>query len=308
MVENLAVEAASAAPFRIGFSDRAAAGAAVMLRLDMPVLGGVENEAIFSPTRPAGTCGAFSLHRSGEWLLGCATLSVERGMESAARALYDDLLNAARGWHLCRVWNYVPYINASRDGIENYRAFCRGRACALQEEYGAGFESRLCAASAVGIRTNKLSVVFAATPSAPRHFENPQQVPAYEYPAEHGPRPPSFARATVTAGGRAAFISGTAAIKGHATIAPGVTAAQLDCTVENLFLVSRAAGLGDSLGAGSGYVRHLKIYLRHAADFAAAEAHLRATLLQPGDHVTWLEADICRAALNVEIEATLMKR
>jgi enamine deaminase RidA (YjgF/YER057c/UK114 family) len=103
------------------------------------------------------------------------------------------------------------------------------------------------------------------------------------------------------------FISGTAAIKGHATIAPGDTAAQLDCTLENLALISRAAGLGNSLGAAGEFVRHFKIYLRHASDHAAAAARIQSTLLRPSDRITWLHADVCRAALNVEIEATLVR-
>ena len=54
------------------------------------------------------------------------------------------------------------------------------------------------------------SVVFAATEATPRHFENPLQVPAYEYPGEYGPRSPSFARATVVAQpGPCLFVSGT---------------------------------------------------------------------------------------------------
>jgi hypothetical protein len=137
--------------------------------------------------------------------------------------------------------------------------------------------------------------------------ENPAQVPAYLYPSEHGPRAPSFARATVAADGRAVFISGTAAIKGHASVAPGETLPQLDCTLDNLAALSRAIGLGDTLGAGAGFARHFKIYLRHAEDFSSAAARLDDALLRRGDSVTWLHADICRAELTIEIEATLMR-
>jgi hypothetical protein len=277
------------------------------LSVDVPVLGGLGSEEIFPDAQPAGTCGAFALYRAGEWLLGCGRRRVEEDVESTARALYDDLLAAVRGRHLCRVWNYVPQINASVAGLENYRAFCRGRARAFEAEYGAEFTLRLCAASAVGTAQPYVSVIFAASTSAPLHIENPAQVPAYRYPLEHGPRAPSFARATVTGDGRMIFISGTAAIKGHATIAPGDTAAQLDCTLENLALISRAAGLGNSLGAAGEFVRHFKIYLRHASDHAAAAARIQSTLLRPSDRITWLHADVCRAALNVEIEATLVR-
>ena len=302
------ITSTTAEPFTIHFAAAApASGAAVGLRLGLPVLGQTGVEDLLPVGEPAGTAGAFSLYRSGEWLLGCATLPVGRaGLEPVTRFLYDDLLVATRGLHLCRIWNYVPHINALAAGEENYRAFCRGRARAFESEYGFGQFARLCAASAVGTHDDRISVVFVATQAEPRHHENPAQLAAYRYPAEHGPHAPSFARATVTSDRRWVFVSGTAAIKGHATVAPGDAAAQVDCTLDNLALISRVAGLGSDLGAGGGWTRHFKVYLRHAADYAVVSARLRATLLQPGDGTIWLQADICRAALDVEIEATLL--
>jgi hypothetical protein len=133
-------------------------------------------------------------------------------------------------------------------------------------------------------------------------------MPAYEYPAEHGPRSPSFARASLVRrrSGTDAFISGTSAIAGHATLAPGDTAAQLEATLENLRLISRACDLGEDLGAGTCAARHFKVYLRHAADWAAVARRLEGSLVALGDRLAYLQADICRAALNIEIEATLI--
>jgi enamine deaminase RidA (YjgF/YER057c/UK114 family) len=139
--------------------------------------------------------------------------------------------------------------------------------------------------------------------------ENPRQVPAYDYPSEHGPRPPCFARATMVSGanGRGdVFISGTSSIRGHASIAPGETAAQVACTLENLREISVACGCGPDLARGRVVERHFKVYLRHAADWAAVKAALEGTLLAPADTVSYLRADVCRRELNVEIEATLM--
>jgi chorismate lyase/3-hydroxybenzoate synthase len=281
------------------------------LQLASPVLGGVNEEVIFPPARAKGAHGAFELYQAGDWLLGCAVQPVTPGkIETVARGLYDDLLAAARGRNLCRIWNYVPEINAHEAGMENYRAFCRGRALAFENEFGAAQFERLCAASAVGAGDDRLAVIFAATTATPKHLENPAQVAAYRYPAEHGPRAPSFARATMTVGGRYVFISGTASIKGHATVAPEDTLQQVDCTLDNLALISQAAGLGADLGASAAgrWIRHFKIYLRHAEDFAPVSARLQGSLLRAGDIVTWLQADICRAALKVEIEATLVAK
>ena len=183
----------------------------------------------------------------------------------------------------------------------------RGRSLAFESGLGKDFPSSLPAASGVGNPGSDLVVVFLAGPEPTQHFENPEQVPAYRYPAEHGPRPPSFARATAVGGkgGRNVYVSGTSAIMGHSTVSPHDTAGQLDCTLENLRLISRACGLGDELAAGTGSSRHFKVYLRNASDQPAVAHALGRRLLIPGDRVSYLGADICRSALNVEIEVAV---
>jgi len=277
-------------------------------RLPVSWLAGEATEGIFPPVRPAGEAGGFRLFQAGELLLGCGLQPVGGTTESAAREFYRRLLEAAGRRRLYRIWNYIPAINERKNGLENYRAFSAGRAQAFEEKFGGGYRSMLPAASAVGCRGEAIAAVFAAGERAPRHVENPEQVPAYHYPPQHGPRSPSFSRSTIAeSGGRpVVFISGTAAIKGHATVAPGALAAQLDCTLDNLRLISVAAGVGERLGAGENFVRHFKIYLRRAGDLPAARARLAASLLRPADRVVWLQADLCRAGLVVEIEATLV--
>lgn len=275
----------------------------------LPLLGGAAVEALFPGAGAARQRGALSVQESGEWLLGHAVAPAGEALEDSAHRLYRDLLAAVGGRHLARVWNYVPAINGHRaDGLENYRAFCRGRAAAFEAAWGPGYKAGVPAASAVGSQGPNLAVVFAATGAPARHVENPAQVPAYDYPPEHGPRSPSFARATVvTAAANTAhvFVSGTAAIRGHATCAPDDTAQQLACTFDNLRLISRASGLGDTLGAGRAARRHFKVYLRHAADFDAISAAVQAELVRPDDQVSYVQADICRRELNLEIEATI---
>ncbi len=254
--------------------------------------------------------GRFSLGRSADWLLGAASIALGDAVETRTRELYDVLFAAARGWQVARIWNYVPAINApTTGGLETYRAFSRGRSLAFEAEFGPGFRQAVPAASAVGTDSDQLTVVFAATSRVPRHLENPRQVPAYEYPPEHGPRPPTFARATVVpaGGGRGdVFISGTSSIIGHATVAPATTLPQLACTLENLRGIAAACGAGTDLAAGRAAARHFKVYLRAAADLAAVRAELERELLQPEDRVSYLRSDICRRELNVEIEATLL--
>lgn len=274
-----------------------------------PVLAGETIEDLFAEARPAGRLGTLALHQAGEWLLGAATVPLSAGLEATAHRLYSDLLQATRGLHLARIWNYVPAINEpGPGGLENYRIFCRARSQAFEQHHGAGFEPLLPAASAVGTKSADLTVAFAASPVRPRHVENPLQVSAYDYPEDYGPRAPSFARATVVPGPAhdTVFISGTAAIRGHATIAPQHLPSQLACTLENLREISTACGHGADLARGRAATRHFKVYLRHAADQPEIAACLQEALLTPSDRVSYLLADICRAELLVEIEATLI--
>jgi hypothetical protein len=272
------------------------------------VLAGESVDQHFAHARPAGRTGALHLYQAGDWLLGAATVPLTGGLEEATHRLYDNIITATPGRHLARIWNYVPAINEhGPSGLENYQLFCRGRSLAFEQHYGSGFKSLLPSASAVGCKTPALTVAFASCPVPPRHVENPRQVPAYDYPDAYGPRAPSFARATVVPAGdqSAVFISGTAAILGHATIAPHNLREQLACTLENLGDISAACGLGRDLELGGPAQRRFKVYVRHAADQPQVAAILEERLLSGSDHVSYLEADICRATLLVEIEASL---
>ncbi len=275
----------------------------------LPVLAGNQMESLFSSARPVGRMGALSLFETGEWLLGAARVSTRAGLEESASQLYRDIFQAARGWHLARIWNYVPDINRiGPAGLENYRLFCRGRSLAFEEEYGPGSRARMPSASAVGCESAVLTVAFVACRNQPRHHENPLQVPAYNYPIEYGPRAPSFARATVVPGegGKSTvFISGTAAIRGHAIVAPYSTRGQLHCTLENLQAIAQTVGLGPGLDRGGSSARHFKVYVRHAFDQPVVAANLEEHFFAEADTVTYLQADICRASLLVEIEASL---
>lgn len=276
--------------------------------LAVRVLAGEAGETLFADLKSAGRSGNFELFASADWLVGRCIAPQEPSIGAQTEVLYAELLalTQARGLHLARIWNYVADINVgSAEGLETYRAFCRGRSLAFER---AGWTGPLPAASAVGGAPGKIGVVFAAARERPEARENPEQVPAFEYPPDYGPRPPSFSRAMqVRADGRAwTFVSGTAAIKGHASQAPDDLAGQIACTLDNLRLISRECGLGERLAANSVAERHFKIYLRRADDLEATRAALEGEWLRPEDRVTWLRTDICRAELLLEIEATVI--
>jgi enamine deaminase RidA (YjgF/YER057c/UK114 family) len=281
----------------------------VILAAGLPVLSGEAAESIFPPARLVRRTGTLALFESGPWRLGVAELPAPSTYADVTARLYREVFEALGEHRLCRIWNYVPGINAEgADGLENYRSFSCGRSLAFEQRFGRDFKAHLPAGSAVGSDGDRLVVIFAASSLAPRHCENPVQVPAYEYPAKHGPRPPSFSRATAVADGKRlhVFVSGTAAIKGHETVGLGDTPRQLAQTLENLRGIFAVAGLEADLRAGRADSRHFKVYLRSAGDLPVVTKTLSRELFRPGDRVSYLRTDLCRAELDVEIEATVL--
>ncbi|KAF1034366.1 MAG: 3-hydroxybenzoate synthase [Burkholderia lata] len=240
---------------------------------------------------------------------------LERATHDAYRALFD-VLDSLGMPHPLRIWNTVPAINAVQFGIERYRQFNIGRQHAF-DACRRALTGGVPAACALG---SVVPVAGDASPAAPLaiHFlasrtpadpvENPRQVSAYHYPAEYGPRAPTFARAAAWSHRDAApvlFVSGTASIVGHRTVHHGDVVAQTRETVANLAAVLEQAarqGHGPFSLADLSY----RVYVRDAGDadaLAAIERVLREAV-GPGVRPLVVHADVCRDDLLVEIEAS----
>jgi chorismate lyase / 3-hydroxybenzoate synthase len=151
-----------------------------------------------------------------------------------------------------------------------------------------------------------LTIYFLASSQAPTAIENPRQVSAYHYPPEYSPRSPTFSRACTLdlTGERMLFISGTASILGHATVHGSDAAAQTRETVRNIEALINEANRGaDSAQAFSKHDLWYKAYVRHLHDVASVDSALCAALGSAAQ-VLYLHADLCRADLLIEIEAT----
>lgn len=279
-----------------------------LLEVGLPVLGGPTKEELFPGAVPIGQVGSLHLSQIDNWLIGGAVVPTVGELEQTTSQVYREIFAAVGAKHLVRMWNYVPDINeVGPDSLENYRVFCRGRSLAFESRFGTAFNSLLPSASAVGGPSGSLSVIFAASENQPQHIENPLQVPAYKYPKDYGPRSPSFSRASVasTPKGKRVFISGTAAIRGHLTVAPDLTQDQIACTLENLAVISQACGIGTDLGYSQNGHRHFKVYIRHPEEQGLIARSLEQELFRSGDTVTYLQANICRSSLKVEIEVSI---
>ena len=131
-------------------------------------------------------------------------------------------------------------------------------------------------------------------------LENPRQISAWRYPRQYGPSAPTFARAMRAPSTPAQlFVSGTAAIVGHASHHRDDFAAQLDETLTNFRCLLEAAGFAPARCFGPDSV--LRVYVRRDADAARAAELLRARLPE-NTPLLVLRGDICRRELLVEID------
>ena len=261
----------------------------------------------------SGTTGIARWRTDGHWLLGAIDLdeaAEQQGLAELAHRAYRDLfktLEQAGTPHLQRIWNYLPQINADGGGLERYRQFNLGRQEAFFEAGRAAFEGAP-AACALGIHQGMLSIRFLAGQAAPLPVENPRQVSAYRYPETYGPRSPTFSRAALSDigdGNIALFISGTASIVGHETQHHGDVQEQARETLRNLAAVIAAAN--ERVTATFSLAElDCVVYVRHPSDTEAVRGVIESELgadAPMARHAVYLEADICRSDLLVEIEA-----
>jgi chorismate lyase/3-hydroxybenzoate synthase len=268
-----------------------------------------------APAVESGSTGCVHWRSDGHWLFGAIDLdeaaqAQQQGLGELAHHAYRDLfatLDAFGPAQLLRVWNYLPHINADGGGLERYRQFNLGRQQAFLEAGRAAFEGAP-AACALGVRQGGLSIRFLAGRSAPQPIENPRQVSAYRYPESYGPRSPTFSRAALAelgGGATALFISGTASIVGHTSLHAGDVHEQTRETLRNLEVLIAAANQRTDAAPFSLAALDCVVYVRHAADAPAVRQVIDAVIgaeTPMAQHAVYLEADVCRSELLVEIE------
>jgi chorismate lyase/3-hydroxybenzoate synthase len=267
-----------------------------------------------------GQQNALRYRHNGEILFGLIQLSEAKFDTSAVRDAgktplqkateyaYQEifkLTDALKFTNVLRFWNYFADINGESHGSERYRQFNTGRQDGFLGS-GRKLTGSVPAASALGFAQGPLTIYFfAARGVTPIAIENPRQVSAYQYPANYGPRSPTFSRASVVRlGGKdLLFMSGTASIVGHQTLHSGDVVAQTRETVANIMaIVAEANRVAPQAGFTVGDLCY-KVYVRHAKDVIAIHEELRRSLGETA-RMTFLNADICRQDLLMEIEAT----
>lgn len=280
--------------------------------LDMPVLGasGPCGEEAWYSFRPIsyGQKGNIRFSQADNFIFGVISLEETdpHALEKLTAEGYSELLEFLKesGFHeIWRLWNHFSDINSDSSGLERYRRFNIGRQLAFDRAEGL-VKGRMPAASAVGVRSGPLTIAFFAGKSSPKLVENPAQVSAYDYPSIYGPQSPSFSRGAVVNLGSndLLLISGTASIKGHETVNIGDPYEQTLTALHNIQLVVEAAKSHyeyciDLPGM------YYRVYVRNPTDLTEVQravAHFLGHKVQ----IHYVQADICRRDLLVEIEAT----
>jgi len=236
-------------------------------------------------------------------LTGCESQTLSRATEMAYQEIFE-VLRQTQHPHLIRIWNYMADINAHVGGDERYRHFNSARQMAFRKS-GRATMGTVPAASALGSPAGSpLSIYFLAGRQAPRMIENPRQTSAYHYPPKFGRHSPLFSRACLWGGsdhGRL-FVSGTASIVGHETLHRGDVVAQTRETIINIGALVDQANVLVGAARYSVDALKLKVYVRNPKDLGTIESTL-AQLVGAATPVIYLQADVCRDDLLVEIEA-----
>jgi len=210
--------------------------------------------------------------------------------------------------YICRVWNYVPFIYKFFNDTERYKLFCLGRAKAF-EKYSVG--TVYPAATGIGDFGDRINVCFLSTlKNIHKSIENPKQTPAYKYPAVTDLKPPSFSRGTYSEYSQmrsSFYVSGTASILGYKTVFKGDIEQQCKTTIKNIQCLISKLNMS-SYGIDQEYnikdLDCIKVYIKHKADFEVVE-NICQKAFSTEKSIIYLNADICREDLLVEIEGLI---
>ena len=227
----------------------------------------------------------------------------KQDLERAVGDAYTRLLRGLNHPHPLRIWNYLPRIvDPDQDGLDRYMRFNVGRYQAFKAFFGdaADFGKVVPAASAVGHSGDELVIFALASRTAGQPITNPRQRTPYHYSKRFGPLPPCFARAMLVEHEqqRLLMIGGTASVRGEDSVHVGDLARQLEETAENLSALLAAAF---KIDGKLSRLSRLRVYYVHSHDLTEIQASV-SQWFRGQQPVEWLQADLCRSDLLVEIE------
>lgn len=291
----------------ISFGTSAPAGVPLGVTIALRQLGNEKKAEVWRTAGRVrqGKCGPLVWARTEEVLFGA--LAFDSGATDAiALEAYESIvgcINDCSMPNLLRAWNHVGGINEDEGELERYKRFSAGRHDAFTASGYA--REAFPAASAVGMTTPGLTIYFVASRTPVLQVENPRQVAAYDYPPVYGPKSPSFSRSAIAQWGPSAliFVSGTSSVVGHESKHAGDVEAQLEETLRNMDVVIAESAGRAGRKASLTDLTTAKTYLRRASDYERVVTRLEVAL--PRTQLLFVESDICRKDLLIEIEGVV---
>jgi enamine deaminase RidA (YjgF/YER057c/UK114 family) len=301
----------------------------VLLLYQPPIQGDVVMEAYyFDPARWNCT---FHSAASGEAVVfGGNGVKITTGFSRAVEDDYrsntvkvfdglEDLLSGTGFFmrDIVRQWNYMEHILRYEGPYQHYQLFNEARAGYYGDHFRQG---GFPAGTGIGTCGGGVIIEYIAVsdPDADTlPIDNPEQVPAYMYQQEllkgeavdRVKSTPRFERGRYlsAAGMEMVFVSGTAAIRGQHVVYPDNSELQTLYTMDNIEqLITQKNLKKNGIMAGNFVFDYIRIYLKDRDDYPGVQKHCHEKY---GDvPCVWLEADVCRDELMVEIEGYLVKR
>jgi chorismate lyase / 3-hydroxybenzoate synthase len=243
---------------------------------------------------------------------GGRSRSILQSARECYRRMDEELgrLSPARP-QLVRTWIGIPEITGGPEGGGNYQAINLARQEHFAQAPPAVELNTYPASTGIGTKDTRpvLGVVACRTGAGASvvPIENAMQVPAFAYDARYSRVPPLFSRGmgVVAAGSALIVVSGTASIIGARTVHLGSAHRQTEQAlgnIETLLSVENLsrAGLGTEQG-GLESLRYVVVYVKDRSELASVRRICERSL-PPGMPALYVEADICRDDLLVEIE------
>lgn len=227
---------------------------------------------------------------------------IEYSFETTIEILEKEGMNLS---DIVRQWNYVPGIieinNETGKSLQHYQVFNEIR----QNYYSRFFfNDGYPAATGIGTRNGNFDLDFFAVQKninvVKIGMSNPKQDDAYEYHQEHLlgdtingtlKKAPLFERAKIlkTNEGTILFISGTASIIGQETVGIGDVKVQTEITINNMNVL-----------VSNNQFTHLRAYIKYEKEISIVKSVCESYF--PEVSISYLQADVCRNELLVELE------
>jgi enamine deaminase RidA (YjgF/YER057c/UK114 family) len=261
--------------------------------------------------------GGITIDKSRDFISDC-----QNAFDFAEQLLMKEDMNFG---NIVRQWNYIPSIlsvNKFENGsLQNYQIFNDIRALYFDPDM---FKNGFPAATGIGANYGSVIIDFIAVNSEDETtvipIKSPVQQNAYSYSekvlegealsGESGKKPPLFERGKLVSytDRNYVFISGTASIKGENTISTGDVEEQTKITIDNIKELTVKKNM-ESIGVAGDDTPtydYVRVYMKNRTDFNVVKKIVEQQMKVKD--IIYVEADICRNNLLVEIEADIVMK